>query len=625
MFARRILHHGPEPDATPVLLSDRAIAGCWFELLRQGGCGAGSLLLHDGFADRHSIDVGDWISFEYSDGQRWYLGRVEERRATSPARLQLRLQGMSVELGQVFPGGFGTDADGAAPHRYAATDLFPNDPDRVHETADSVAAVDDLVTLLLQQYVTAQTHIAHDPLRVESPLRHAPPVSLKLRGEESVRSVLKDLAVRAGGMSWGVDAAGTFFFLRPRDEPLLTLREGLNLTSLDETRDSEFLFNRLLLTGGYVYDVIESSGQIARRSYRWRGNFFEPDSRAAHGDRRLRLWIPWIRTQQDALAFSREFFRTYARPTSRYLLETIPQTELPIPWLGRIRLEDRHGSELATTHVQAIRVRFDHEPVFRLELGPDDPRDLWPEPPHDERWERPEGARPAGGDVSLTSSDGGGSSGGTSQAGSSTSAASSVASVSSASSDASASSERSEGSGGSSDRSGTASTSTSAAGTSLSDPATSLSASHASSLLSSGLTSDATSGAASSSSQPGTDTGTGTGTGEGSLSGSGSGSSSPSQSDASGSSSIDSLQSAVSSEAGSDSGIVSDPPSSSGASSSPGILSSGSDSGSVSGTLTHTGTTGGNPSSSLTTGSLSGSSSAAPRSSSVESTSTGST
>jgi hypothetical protein len=36
-----------------------------------------------------------------------------------------------------------------------------------------------------------------------------------------------------------------------------------------------------------------------------------------------------------------------------------------------------------------VKVEFDHAPKFALELGPEDPRDLWPEPPEDERWEVP--------------------------------------------------------------------------------------------------------------------------------------------------------------------------------------------------------------------------------------------
>ncbi|WP_197441564.1 hypothetical protein [Thalassoglobus neptunius] len=39
-FERRVLHHGPTPDGTPVLLSWNAIDDCWFHLHRQGGAEA---------------------------------------------------------------------------------------------------------------------------------------------------------------------------------------------------------------------------------------------------------------------------------------------------------------------------------------------------------------------------------------------------------------------------------------------------------------------------------------------------------------------------------------------------------------------------------------------------------
>ena len=51
-MSRRILHHGPDPDTTPTEISDRAVAGCWFEWHRQGGCGSGELRLRDDFANR---------------------------------------------------------------------------------------------------------------------------------------------------------------------------------------------------------------------------------------------------------------------------------------------------------------------------------------------------------------------------------------------------------------------------------------------------------------------------------------------------------------------------------------------------------------------------------------------
>lgn len=400
MFSRRLLLHGPDPAATPVLIQDRAVAGCWFELHRRGGCGAAEIVLQDEFPDRRLIDIGDWISFEAAPDDRWYLGRVEERQASSPAQVRLRLAGMGVELTEVFPGGFASDADGVPPHRFAATDLFPHDPDRSLELFDSVDSADALARLLLEQYVLPAAHITRDPALIESPLHAAPVSSLKFRGEESVAAVIKELALRAQA-AWGVDARGRFFFLQPRAEQLAVWREGRDLTSLSETRDREHLFNRVLLTGDYIYDHRDASDDIALRSFRWRGNYTQPDSRAEFGDRRIRLWIPWLRTAVDSLAFVREFFHVYAQPAARYQIETGPQVSLPLPWAGRVRLEDRAGATLFLGPIESIRVAFDHAPRFRLELGPEDPRNLWPEPPHDERWELPAGSR-AGGVVSLS-------------------------------------------------------------------------------------------------------------------------------------------------------------------------------------------------------------------------------
>src|SRR6185369_5176354 len=117
---RRILHYSPGPTDFQAEIADRAIAGCWFELRRQGGCGAGELILLDEFPDRDHIAVGDWIACEFAADDRWYLGRVIRRVARTPAVVTLTLQGMSGELDDVFPGGFGrTVADNVPPHRYA--------------------------------------------------------------------------------------------------------------------------------------------------------------------------------------------------------------------------------------------------------------------------------------------------------------------------------------------------------------------------------------------------------------------------------------------------------------------------------------------------------------------------
>ena len=442
MSTRRILHHGPTPGGTPVLLSDRAIGGCWFELDRQGGCGAGELVLQREFQERRAIEIGDWISCEGAIGQRWYLGRVEECCTQYPRLVRLRLAGMSIELNEVFPGGFNASPPDRQPHRYGATDLFSNDPDREWEAAHPVTTIDGLVQLLIQHHVVDKTHITYVPTLIEAPLRPVQALTAKFRGEESLRSILKDLALRAQA-NWGVDAFGRFFFLRRRTVNVSTLRMGRDLLSLEETRDRELIFNRLLLTGDYIYDHRDNSGQIARRVYRWRANYFEPESCQTFGNRRLKLWVPWIRTQSDSVAFVREFFRTYSQPTARYSVETVPQDTLLIPWQGSVTIEDTSGTPLSTGVVEKIRVLFDHAPRFRLEVGPEDPREQWPEPPQDERWELPDHVPSNGGDISLTQSNpishggGGGGGGGGSMDNSSSSLASSTSSANSTSSNSS--------------------------------------------------------------------------------------------------------------------------------------------------------------------------------------------
>ena len=415
-YSRRILHYSPGPGDLVGALSERAVAGAWFQLHRQGGCGAGEVRLRDEFVEREAVAVGDWIGFEYSQGERWYLGRVEERQARSPAGVTLRLEGMGVELGEVFPGGFGRGvADGVPPHRYAQTDMFPNDPDYYDETIDTASQAIEVVRLLMEQYVVPRTHIVLDPALIEEPDLGAI-VSMKFRGEESVRSIVKELALRSRNASWGVDAAGTFFFLQKRETVSATYREGREMILLEETRERDSLFNRILLTGDYVYDAPVNSDVTARGFYRWRGNYIQPSSRATYGERRIRLWVPWIRTQTDSREFAREFFRLYAEPAARYLVEVGNQSLLPKPWEGAIRLEARDGSEIVSATVETIRVEFDHAPRLRLEIGPEDPRIHWPEPPHDERWEVP-GETPPGGLITWgTSLSSGESSGFTSDA-----------------------------------------------------------------------------------------------------------------------------------------------------------------------------------------------------------------
>lgn len=415
---RRRLLYGPNPSELTQSLSERAIAGCWFELRRLGGCGDGEVRLRDVFPERDAVQVGDWIACEYDVGDRWYLGRIVERVATSPAGIALRLAGMGSQLESVFPGGYGSEADGVAPHRYGCTDLFPADPDRARENVDCVNRPEALIVLLLEQYVTRATDIVIDYGLIDEVSAGSNLVELKVRGTETAAAVIRDLALRARNASWGVDEFGRFFLLQRRETIGAEWQEGRDLISLRELAGEELIFNRVLLTGGLVYADCPTP---PCGTYRWQGNYLQPQSRARYGERRIRLSIPWIRTPQDSQAFVREFFRVYASPSPRYRVTVASPATLPRPWLTSVRVRDRSGTVLATGQPEVIRIEFDRTPKLLIELGPVDPRKEWWPPPEHEIWPVAPSDTPGfgGGPVDVTSdgsvsSSGGGSSGGTS-------------------------------------------------------------------------------------------------------------------------------------------------------------------------------------------------------------------
>ncbi|TWT63207.1 hypothetical protein [Rubinisphaera italica] len=403
-YQRLILHYGYDPEDFLGVLSQGAVKRCWFELDRLGGCGAGELRLNEGFSNRDAIEPGHWIAFEYSTGERWYLGRVEDVESESPAGLRIRLEGPAIQLNEVFPGSFTAKSEGVKPHRYGRTDQFGQDPDYDQESQDYVVNSAELIRKMIEQYVVGKTNIIYDPDLVETGPLANDVTTMKFRGEESVRSVIKDLALRARNATWGVDAERRFFFRQRRDDVLAEYREHRDLTKLQASRSRELLFNRVMLTGDYVYDFRNYSSQLARRSYRWRGNYRQPTSIDQHGERRIRVWVPWIRTAEDSRSFVSEFFRIYSQPVTRFSLQTKPQSVLPLPWEGCVRLKDRNLSDLEECPAERIRVLFDHAPQFQIALGPGDPRELWPEPPHDERWELPE-KNSGNGDTDLTNSE----------------------------------------------------------------------------------------------------------------------------------------------------------------------------------------------------------------------------
>lgn len=383
MSYQRLITYGSHPLALTGSLSERAIAGCWFELRRLGGCGAGELRLRHEFLERHEIQIGDWVALSYDETDRWYLGQVTDRDSTSAAGIVLKLAGMAAQLDTIFPGGFGSEADGVAPHRYGCSELFPADPDAGHVNVDCVDRPEDLVRLLLEQYITGATSIGYEPDLVEDATAVAELIEMKVRGTETATSLIRDLALRARNASWGVDEVGRFFLLQARTEVAAEWREGRDLTALKELANLDRVFNRVYLSGGLVYADCPNP---PCGTYRWQGNYLQPASRAAYGERRIRLSIPWIRTSADSQAFIREFFRVYAQPAPHYEVEVAGVTSVIRPWLEGVELLNRNGEVLAVGQPEIVRVQFDRTPRLRVSLGPLDPRRLWTIPDDGEIW-----------------------------------------------------------------------------------------------------------------------------------------------------------------------------------------------------------------------------------------------
>ncbi len=148
-----------------------------------------------------------------------------------------------------------------------------------------------------------------------------------------------------------MDELGRFFFLKRDEAVQATFQEGVDVLELSSAVDFELLVNRVLLTGDFVYDAVESSQARNRPLYRWRGTYLQPASRARWGDKRLKMWVPWLRKREDVVTFLREFFRTYSQPSERYLVDVLCGATLPRPWEGDIRLLARTGKSWPRTGV----------------------------------------------------------------------------------------------------------------------------------------------------------------------------------------------------------------------------------------------------------------------------------
>lgn len=387
-YERQIIHYDSDSTTFIADWTERA-ESAWFELLRQGGCGAGEVVLDYKFTERGSIEVGHYVVMAYSTGIRWYMGRVESIDESSPMRTVVNLYGMVAELGEVFPGGRG-GSDIGVPHRYAKTDAFNQDPDWSVQTWDVVSQPNQVVTLLYQQYIDGATHIDLDPGAIEVPDPLTSLQSLVFRSQESALSIIRQLATIANNASWGVDANGDLFFKRMRTNVIDTFQEGVHLEKLTMTTDRSLMCNSLLITGDYVYDP-----SYFPDYYRYQGRWMQTTSVAQHGEIRRNIFLPWCRTDEDAVAFAKQFFRYYAWPSVRHNFTTRPVTGLIKPWDGFIKLWDAEGANYAIQPFDRIRVQFDQFVKFDIWMGfeemqfPDWDQDLRWELPEPEMWDPP--------------------------------------------------------------------------------------------------------------------------------------------------------------------------------------------------------------------------------------------
>ena len=399
---RTIRHHAHADDAG-VSIDDQAVRGCSFTLHQNGGCGAAEVRLGRDWTSRFDppdIRVGDLVSIgmaEHRDGSgesdRWYLGSVTRRVASLPAGLTLHLEGLSEDLGRVM---IGDGTPQQLPFRCGKAGLFRYDPDISPGARSRLTRLSEVIDALLQAAIAQrQMRVRVQPQRIHVAVD--PELDdFTSYGEESLRSMLKEIAVRIGNAAWGVDEHAGFYLHRPEHvhggpPSAVRLRVGREITQLTETETHEGLFNRVQLTGGYIYDRPVQQGQV-RRNYPFRVQYHDAASIDRYGDRRLRINAPWIRTDADARRFLRPFFDRYARPEPSYRIEAVlrPGTRLPRPWRDPVEIESADGDTLIEAYPATVRVQLDQTPVVSMELGREDPRRLWAEPPHDQRQPRPD-------------------------------------------------------------------------------------------------------------------------------------------------------------------------------------------------------------------------------------------
>lgn len=368
-FERRVIHLDDDAATELAVLSSSAISDpraieASFTKLRIGGDAEGQLKLKDSFLDRGSVEIGQYIAFEYSTGLRWYLGRVEEVIEHSPNHVDISLYGMWSELNEIFPGGF-AESNIGKPHRFQASAFNPNDPDFSYQTEDIVTQPDDLVRKLWELYIAPSSNVGYGV--VEACVQEPGLDGFVLRGTESVAELLRTLAVMCNNASVGVDEHGLLYFMQPSQVLKATFQEGVDCEELQLRTDRSLLYNYMAMTGGYVYGANTESG-----FYRYMANFKQESSISQYGQRGLHVYLPWVRRNKDAETFSENFFARYARPTKRAEFKTDCQTALLKPQDGQIKVLDRNDAVVVTDFFDELKCEFNHCPIFQVMVGPED-------------------------------------------------------------------------------------------------------------------------------------------------------------------------------------------------------------------------------------------------------------
>jgi hypothetical protein len=178
-----------------------------------------------------------------------------------------------------------------------------------------------------------------------------------------------------------VNANNEFFFIDRNTTELHTFQEAQHLTKLSKNVDKDLLYNRLIITGDYVYFP-----GLQQKFFRWVSTHASASSISLYGAKKIVLYCPWIRTFTDANSFADAFFDIYADPRTRYTAQTIAQGGVWNPWDGTLGLLSRSGSDLIRAErFDRVEVTFDAAPYMNFTTGPEDLQ--WPIAPEPQRWE----------------------------------------------------------------------------------------------------------------------------------------------------------------------------------------------------------------------------------------------